>query len=76
VTGGRSRRALGSYSTARSNGLALPGDPPKLPALFDLEKDPAEGHNVAAENPEVVERLQKLAEALKAEFSKARPIPP
>jgi hypothetical protein len=26
--------------------------------LFDLQKDPAELHNVAAENPDVVERLK------------------
>ena len=32
-------------------------------ALYDLESDPAETKDVAAENPEVVQRLKKLAEA-------------
>jgi hypothetical protein len=37
-------------------------------ALFDLEHDPAEKNNVAGEHPDVVERLQKLANKMKAEM--------
>jgi len=36
------------------------GDPPRPMMLFDLESDPAEQHDVAAEHPEVVKRLKKL----------------
>jgi arylsulfatase A-like enzyme len=34
--------------------------------LFDLQTDPAELHNVAAEHPDVVERLKALLEAQRA----------
>jgi arylsulfatase A-like enzyme len=67
-------RLLAPYEQAHPSqfpGL-LPGDPPKLPALYDLEKDSAEEHNVAADHPEVVERLRKLAEQAKAEFRPAK----
>ncbi len=36
------------------------GDAPQAMSLFDLEHDPGEQHNVAAEHPEVVERLKTL----------------
>ena len=36
------------------------GDAPKPMMLFDLEADSAEQHDVAAEHPEVVERLRGL----------------
>jgi len=36
------------------------GDTPKPTMLFDLEADPAEQHDVAAEHPEVVKRLKEL----------------
>ncbi|MCA9247466.1 MAG: sulfatase [Planctomycetales bacterium] len=37
-------------------------------SLFDLSTDPGEQKNVAAEHPEVVERISKLAEWARAEF--------
>ncbi len=39
-----------------------PATPP--PWLYDLEADPGETRNVAAENPEIVARLQKLLEEI------------
>ena len=36
----------------------------KIPALFDMEADPAEATNLAAVHPDIVERLQKLVEAV------------
>jgi hypothetical protein len=36
--------------------------------LFDLEKDPAEQKNVAAEYPEIVQKLKAKAEKFSAEF--------
>jgi len=50
----------------------LTGDPPKELMLFDLERDPAEQHDVAAENPEVVRRLRAFFDRLDAEV----PAPP
>lgn len=47
----------GPYDTART-GLAL----------FDLENDIGQKTNVAAENPEVVARLQKLAERIREDL--------
>jgi uncharacterized sulfatase len=41
------------------------GDTWSEPALFDLEKDPSEQHNVAPDYPEVVKRLKALAAAAK-----------
>jgi arylsulfatase A-like enzyme len=42
----------------KSKGLAPA--PPSGPMLFDLAKDPGERNNLAAENPELVERLIQL----------------
>ena len=42
------------------------------PALFNLENDLGEKNNVAAENPEVVARLQKHADAARAELGDVR----
>jgi hypothetical protein len=36
------------------------------PRLFDLQADPAELHNVAAEHPDVVERLRTVLEEQRA----------
>ena len=36
------------------------GDGPKPMMLFNLEQDPQEQHDVAAEHPEVVVRLKRL----------------
>jgi uncharacterized sulfatase len=40
------------------------------PELYDLENDPAETQNLAAQNPEVVARLRKHAGAVEAEAPK------
>jgi arylsulfatase A len=37
-------------------------------ALYDLEKDVGERNDVAAENPEVVERMTKLVEKMRGEL--------
>ncbi len=37
-------------------------------ALFDLENDPGESNDVAAQHPEVVEKLQALAESIRGEL--------
>ncbi len=44
------------------------GDAPKPMMLFDLETDPGEQHDVAAEHPEVVQKLLKKFRATEAEF--------
>ncbi len=49
----------------------LTSEPVTLPALFDLEKDPAEKKNVAAENAELVKRLQDHADRMRAEMRRA-----
>jgi uncharacterized sulfatase len=47
---------------------ASEGDPPRPTMLFDLERDPAESHDVAAEHPEVVARLKQLYDAMLRDF--------
>ena len=42
------------------------GDAPEPMMLFDLETDPAEQHNVAADHPDVVERLKALFDEAEA----------
>ena len=42
------------------------------PALFNLEHDLGENENVAAQHPEVVARLQKHAEVIRAELGDVR----
>lgn len=37
-------------------------------ALYDLEKDPGEQHNLATHHPDVVQRLARLAEPIRAEL--------
>jgi arylsulfatase A-like enzyme len=37
-------------------------------ALYDLEKDPGEQHNLATRHPDVVQRLASLAEPIRAEL--------
>ena len=46
----------------------LTGDSSTGPALFDLATDPGEQKNVAADHPEVVQRLQGLFDKMKAEM--------
>lgn len=43
-----------------------------FPALYDLSADVAEDHNVAAEHPEIVERLTKLLKEHRAEIAANR----
>lgn len=43
---------------------------PETPLLFDLEVDPSERFDLAAENPEVVAKLVKIAEGYKAEIAR------
>lgn len=67
---------LAPYEQARPSeypGLRT-GDPQQKMMLFDLESDPSEQHNVAAEHPEVVKRLARLFEKMLAQFpEKAKP---
>ncbi|WP_414660674.1 sulfatase family protein [Horticoccus sp. 23ND18S-11] len=49
------------------------GDPLRAGALFDLETDPGEQHDVSAAHPEVVTRLRRLGEAHLQDASKSRP---
>jgi uncharacterized sulfatase len=49
----------------------LTGDAVTGLALFDLEQDPAEQHNVADRHPDVVRRLQVIAERQQAELRRA-----
>jgi hypothetical protein len=41
--------------------------------LFDMESDPSEQHDVAAQNPQVVARLKALFEKLNAEVPPPAP---
>jgi arylsulfatase A-like enzyme len=40
-------------------------------ALFDLETDPGEQHDVAAQHPDIVQRLQRLADAMRQDLGDA-----
>jgi hypothetical protein len=51
------------------------GDPAKPMMLFDLETDPSEQRDVAAEHPEVVQRLKAVFDKMEAE-AKAIARPP
>jgi uncharacterized sulfatase len=76
-------RILAPYEQAHPSefpGL-LTGDRVTGVALFDLEKDPGEQHNLAEKQPDVVKRLQERADRLKVELSRRAggvnpPIPP
>src|SRR5262249_24223442 len=66
-------RILAPYEQAHPSqfpGL-LTGDTVTGMALFNLEKDPGEQHNVAEQHPDIVKRLQEHAERLKKELSGA-----
>lgn len=53
----------------------LTGSPPREMMLFDLETDPGEQRDVAAQHPEVVARLKALFDKLAAEVPPPRPRP-
>ncbi len=65
---------LAPYEQARPE--QFPGNPngvkSKAGLLFDLEADPQEQVDLSAERPDVVERLQKLYDAMNAEVEAAR----
>ena len=44
------------------------GDPARAMSLFDLEVDPAEQHDVAAQHPDVVARLKARYDQIVREF--------
>lgn len=45
----------------------MTGDETKSMSLFDLEKDPAEQHDVAAQHPDVVEKLKAMFDEMNAQ---------
>lgn len=47
----------------------LTGDETKSGSLFDLEADPAEQHDVAAQHPDVVQRMQALFDGMNQQVS-------
>ena len=49
------------------------GDPLRAGALFDLETDPGEQHDVSAAHPEVATRLRRLRDAHLQDVAKSRP---
>ena len=51
----------------------LTGDPLRVGALFDLEADPGEQHDVAAAHPEVVTRLRRLRDEHLQDAAQSRP---
>ena len=51
--------------------LVFPAEAGEGPKLFDLRADLAEAHDVAAEHPAAVERLQALAERARADLGDA-----
>ncbi len=53
----------------------ITGDASKEMMLFDIHADPAEQHNVAAENPDVVQRLKAMFDEVNAEAVKLPPPP-
>lgn len=54
----------------------LTGDPLRAGALFDLESDPGEQHDVSAAHPEIVARLTELRAKHLQAASQSRPNPP
>jgi uncharacterized sulfatase len=52
------------------------GDAPKPMMLFDLENDPGEQHDVAAQNPEVVSRLKAMFDKMNAQVPSFPPVEP
>ncbi len=65
-------RIVAPYEQARPSAHpgVTTGDPAGPPGLFDLENDPTEQHNVAAEHPEIVKQLTDLARPYLDEMSR------
>ena len=53
------------YQPSEHPGL-ITGDPPRAGQLFDLEADPGEQHDVAAQHREVVQRLRGMFDKMVA----------
>ena len=49
------------------------GDPAKAEMLFDMEADPAEQKDVAAQNPEVVARLRAMFKKMESQVPRPQP---
>ncbi len=64
---------LALVSQADSSKKDLPDDVKTNPRLYNLDKDIGETTNVADKNPEVVEKLKKLAEKMNEEIGGAKP---
>jgi hypothetical protein len=56
------------YQPSEHPGLKT-GDSPAAMQLFDLQNDPAEQHDVAAQHPDIIARLKKLFDAADREFA-------
>lgn len=65
--------------TEQYPGTAFPGvrtgDPPAPTMLFDLDRDPAEQHNVADAHPEIVGRMRADARAIGAQIPQELQMP-
>ena len=69
---------IAPYEQARPNqypGIQT-GDAPKEMMLFDLEKDQAEQHDVAAANPVIVQRLRAMFDKMDSQVPAFEPIRP
>ncbi len=57
-----------------TGGTPVPYEQAKIGlALFDMEKDPGETTDVAAEHPDIVEKIKALAERMRADLGDAGP---
>ena len=66
---------LAAVRDAAGYKLVLPGRPgpkPDQTLLFNVESDPGEEKDIAAEHPEIVARLQKLADAAREDLGDER----
>ncbi len=68
---------LAPYEQAKPNQYpgVLTGVPPRDMLLFDLEADPAEQRDVAAQHPDIVKRLKEIFDRYDAEARKLPPPP-